>query len=174
MLMHLITEGLAYSKKGEYDRAIQDHEKCAITFFRKGIIFNAILHFIQIFKSIKETKYQKNLCSECGLLAIFLMNKFKETIDTSEILKIFNYQCLRDLLNDVNQYKNNLKNPYSKFLLYKLNIHLIDKNTKISEFLSEEEIKFLDGINKKDINDLFEKITVERERLIFRAFLNVL
>jgi tetratricopeptide (TPR) repeat protein len=172
----LYNRGAAYSEKGDYDRAIRDYERCGISFIKKGIIFNAILHFIQIFELRDKTECQKPLCIECGLLAIYLLEKSTGIINPSEILKNFNYQNPQSLLQDINVNRNHLTSPYSKALLHKLTMNLTDKNIKIelSEFLSEDEINFLHKINEENIDDSSKKMKTEREQLILIALFDTL
>ena len=161
--------GIVHFKKGKFNSAIKDFDKCAISFLKRGATCNAVFHFVQIFNLISKTENLKTLCTECGLIAIFLMDKFKEGIYTSNILSKFGYEDLESLLKDVYHYENLLRNTYSIVLLYRLYKAYIDENVKVSEFLSEEEISFLNEKLLKDMKESLEEIDEERTKIILAA-----
>ena len=164
--------GNAYYRKGNIGVALKDFEKCAILFLTKGFLPDTIHHFIQIFKLIFETESHEILCIECGLIAVFLMDKFEGKISSLEILKTFNYDNLESFLNDIYQQKAHLISPYSRTLLHYLYKTHIDENVKRSEFLSNEDIALVDKIPKEDTRELFEGIKEDREKIILAALLD--
>ena len=164
--------GSIYYRKGNKGVALGDFEKCAILFLTKGVILRATHHFVQIFKLISETESPRILCIECGLIAVCLMDKFESKINSLEILKTFNYDNLESFLNDIFQQRAHLISPYSKALLYNLYKTHIDENINPSEFLSNEDIAFLDKKLEEDKKELFEEIKEERQRIVLSALLD--
>jgi tetratricopeptide (TPR) repeat protein len=161
--------GNAYYRKGDYEKAIKDYERCAIQFLIEGAICDSVITFVQIFKLISQTETLKALCTECGLLASSLIHQYRETIDFTETLREFGYENLGPLVKDIHQCKTLMPSLYSRALLHKLHRIQISKDAEITEFLSPEEVVFLNEQSKKNVRDLAESMKEEREQLIVTA-----
>ncbi|RLF96154.1 hypothetical protein DRN58_09970 [Thermococci archaeon] len=143
--------GNAYSRKEEFDKAINDYITCAVQFLKSGVIERSIIHFIQIFNvyKTKDDLIEKGV--KCGVIGAWILKfvKFKVYIKEKEF---------RDLLNDLWEKKELIKDPQILFMLYYL-YNKIDPTVSPEDLLKEargEEkdviIFIINSIKKKELS----------------------